>query len=154
MTGTARRLPPSLTAIPTHSPIEATMRRQQALADDLVLLAEFPLPALEEALADIGRAIEEDESAFEGVLNRVGHAATRRAELERLRQDHRTFHVSVGQLRWLLDIVRRDNHGGNRQALGQYWRIVLEALGTHREDERRLLAQLGLAVPAAGGPGK
>ncbi len=38
---------------------------------------------------------------------------------------------AVIQLHWLLGIVERDNHGGNRQALGQYGLLVAESLRQH-----------------------
>jgi hypothetical protein len=44
-------------------------------------------------------------------------------------------------LRGLLRIVERDDHGGNRQALGQYGRILAEALKEHRALERPVPGQ-------------
>ncbi|MHB1435707.1 MAG: hypothetical protein ACYCPN_06645 [Thermoplasmata archaeon] len=38
---------------------------------------------------------------------------------------------SLVQLRWLLGIVEQDDHGGNRQALGQYGLLVAESLREH-----------------------
>jgi hypothetical protein len=38
---------------------------------------------------------------------------------------------ALGQLHWLLGIVEHDDHGGNRQALGQYGLLVAESLRGH-----------------------
>ncbi len=38
---------------------------------------------------------------------------------------------ALEQLHWLLGIVERDDHGGNRQALGQYGLLVAESLRAH-----------------------
>jgi len=59
----------------------------------------------------------------------------------------RTFDVglwreALGQLRWLLGIVERDDHGGNRQALGQYGLLVAESL-------RGQFFPAGASVPGA-----
>jgi hypothetical protein len=49
--------------------------------------------------------------------------------------EHLAFRGSTDELRHLWDVVRAVDHGGNRQALGQYWRVLLEALTLHLEDE-------------------
>jgi hypothetical protein len=58
---------------------------------------------------------------------------------ERLRlvliEEHRRFPESIGQLRWFWGVVRNEDHGGHRQALGQYWAILLESVVRHLEDE-------------------
>ncbi len=53
-----------------------------------------------------------------------------------LAADHERFRTSVQQLWWFYAIVEREDHGGNRQALGQYGRLVCEALRRHRAEER------------------
>ena len=73
----------------------------------------------------------------------------------RLRSEHERFRVSVVQLGWFLGIVERDDHGGNRQALGQYGRLVVEALRRHRADEQpsaEVLPEGGMGeLPASSG---
>jgi len=65
-------------------------------------------------------------------------------EAERLvmvvRSDHEWFERSVEQFDWFLQVVEREDHGGHRQALGQFGRVFAEALRRHRRDERRLEA--------------
>jgi len=56
---------------------------------------------------------------------------------ERLHQEHDRFLSSIGQLREILAVVEADDHGGHRQALGQYGQIFVEALRVHRAEERR-----------------
>ena len=53
----------------------------------------------------------------------------------RLEAEHERFRSSVEQLRGLLTVVEGDDHGGHRQALGQYGRILAEALRRHLADE-------------------
>ncbi len=53
-----------------------------------------------------------------------------------LRADHRWFSQSFEQLRWFLGVVAREDHGGNRQALGQFGRLVTESVRRHLADER------------------
>jgi hypothetical protein len=92
---------------------------------ELVRLAEYPLSDLRGAVSAIARVLGEHVRAA---------PATGGALLAR---EHRRFLVSLDQLRWHLAIVEADDHGGHRQALGQYLRLVAEAARRHREDERR-----------------
>ena len=50
------------------------------------------------------------------------------------------------QLRWLLGILEREDHGGHRQALGQYGLLVAESLRSH------LFPVDGRGTPAAPPP--
>lgn len=101
---------------------------------------------------EVRRSVERFASAVERHLT-DRRAAERRAGTgrrpavppgERLRFEHERFRVSVEQLRALLAVVEGDDHGGHRQALGQYGRIFAEALRLHRADER--------SSPRAAGP--
>lgn len=69
--------------------------------------------------------------------------------LARIAAEHERFYASVEQLRGLLRVVEEDDHGGHRQALGQYARLLVEALRSHRADERLLAARLGAEAPTA-----
>ena len=114
----------------------AWLGRQAEIAHGLVLLSPTPLSDLErsvEDLADRMRShVRETEREWERRSSREPRAAIR----SRAKADHDRFVTSIEQLRWFLDIVRHDDHGGNRQALGQYWKVVLEALRRHIEEER------------------
>jgi hypothetical protein len=56
-----------------------------------------------------------------------------------LGSDHTWFLGSIEQLGWFWSIVAADDQGGHRQALGQYGRILAEAVQRHRRDERLYL---------------
>jgi hypothetical protein len=71
-----------------------------------------------------------------------------------LAADHAWFGRSMEQLDWFLGIVEREDHGGHRQALGQYGRILAESVQRHRRDEREYLAGLGSRPLAPGAPSK
>jgi hypothetical protein len=64
---------------------------------------------------------------------------------ELLAAEHRRFVTSIAELEALLTVVEGEDHGGHRQALGQYGRIFAEALRRHRVDER------GAGVPPRAG---
>ncbi|HYB63023.1 MAG TPA: hypothetical protein VEE86_01190 [Thermoplasmata archaeon] len=61
--------------------------------------------------------------------------------------EHERFRSSIVELSAYLAVVERDDHGGHRQALGQYGRIFAEALRLHRGDERAETARTGRASP-------
>jgi len=48
--------------------------------------------------------------------------------------------TSIEQLWWFYRVVEGEDHGGHRQALGQYGRILAEALRRHRAEERAFAA--------------
>jgi hypothetical protein len=54
---------------------------------------------------------------------------------EILQSDHRWFVLSLDEFDALLGVVLGDDHGGHRQALGQYGRLLAAALTRHRRDE-------------------
>jgi hypothetical protein len=117
----------------------------------LVLLDEISLMEVREAVAAMANGIAAHRLAHgpAGTLERSRSADL--ASLRRiLRSDHDRFDSSVQQLRWLLAIVERDDHGGNRQALGQYGRLVCEALRRHRVEEREAELLAGALASSAG----
>jgi hypothetical protein len=127
--------------------LRSVHRRQSEIAEGLVLLRG---PAIPELRAEV-------DSARRGLLGRHRAAFERarddggaRTALEaRLLEDHERFSSSFEQLDWLLGIVAGEPHGGNRQALGQYWRLVLEALERHlAEEERWLRERTTVPLPA------
>jgi hypothetical protein len=96
------------------------------------------------SLEEVRRRVERFASAVETHLEarRDLPSGTGSAEglpthpLGRIALEHERFRSSVEQLRGLLAVVEGDDHGGHRQALGQYGRIFTEALRSHRADER------------------
>jgi len=103
----------------------------------LVLLEEIPLPAVRRAVSAIADGVTSHcESRRDPDLRRSqgGPDAARHSHV--LRADHDRFATSVQQLWWFYGVVEREDHGGNRQALGQYGRLLSEALRQHRVEER------------------
>jgi hypothetical protein len=82
-------------------------------------------------------AVEAMERGMRAHLARAARGgSTSDGPESRLQGDHARFVVSIDQLQWFFRIVDRDDHGGNRQALGQYGRVLTEALRRHLADER------------------
>lgn len=79
--------------------------------------------------------------------------ADRPSYRQRLLLEHDRFRASVTELRQLLTVVEADDHGGHRQALGQYGRILVEALRLHQDDERALATEAARrGSPRGAGP--
>lgn len=108
----------------------------------LVLLEPIDRAELDRALAEFAAAVREHVALWHDRDREPRLFGT----LDLLREEHRRFLGSLEVLDWLTEIVRRDDHGGNRQALGQYGKILAEALGRHRLLER------GFEPPSSGGP--
>ncbi len=105
----------------------------------LVLLEKFPLSDIRTALAATVDAVLAHRVWADGWIGLLQHAdeeSARRARV--LLNDHEWFETSLEQLWWFFRVVEKEDHGGNRQALGQYGRVLGEALRHHRADERRL----------------
>lgn len=105
----------------------------------LVLLEEYPLPDLRLAVSAVARAFGRHRVASDPWLTSI------RPEDEEISQgvrvmlhDHEWFVASLEQLDGYLRVVEADNHGGHRQALGQYGRVLAEAMRRHRREEREL----------------
>ncbi len=105
----------------------------------LVLLEEYPLSEVRAALLAVSDAVSAHRLSAEdwiGNLSARDPEAVHGAEL--LQGDHERFKTSLEQLWWFFRVVEAEDHGGHRQALGQYGRVLAEALCRHRADERRL----------------
>ncbi len=105
------------------SPSEAlaAVRAFDQFSRELVLLADYRLEEVERTVRGFQRSVREqlDRLATPG-----GAAAVPAMDAgERAR-----FREAVDELDWFLGILRRDDHGGHRQALGQYGRLLCEAL--------------------------
>jgi hypothetical protein len=103
---------------------------------NLVLLEEYPLSDLRQAVNRVARAIELHGQSTERVLRVPPTAPSELQDLARvLTADHEWFRTSVEQLGWFFGVVERDDHGGHRQALGQYGRVLCESVRRHRAEE-------------------
>jgi hypothetical protein len=122
--------------------LEGLIIRWANLADDLVLLGEQDRRELELAENEMVEVLERHRSLTDPILRHLS-PGTRVGSVgrETLLDEHERFAYSLQALHELIEVVRTDGHGGNRQALGQYWRLVWEALRVHGEDE-----DIGLAL--------
>ncbi|HXW66425.1 MAG TPA: hypothetical protein VEL82_00850 [Thermoplasmata archaeon] len=118
----------------------------------LVLLDERPLPEVGAVVADAAARVRDHIRTFDRVLLGPAEGAIARGESSRLIADHRWFETSLEQLDWCYGIVAREDHGGHRQALGQYARLLAEALRRHRARERARSTR-DRTAPTAVGPG-
>jgi hypothetical protein len=121
-----------------HDPLLARLPTWEALADGLVLLEPIPLARLRRTVDDLvaawPRHVVEARSAFA-----AGRSGVRGPEpLGRLEAEHAWVRDSLAELNGLLGLVTANDHGGNRQALGQYWRLLNEALRRHIAEEEAL----------------
>lgn len=141
-------MPPSPETLRTPGPpaeLDPLIEWFDRFCADLVLLKGYPL-------VDVRASIQAFDGAVRGHIS--GSAArdaaagadepARRDRADRLEAEHRRFATSLEQLWWFYGIVAADDHGGNRQALGQYGRLVAQSLREHRGEERGL--------PRPGGP--
>ncbi len=109
-------------------PFDRAVAEFGGLSQQLVLLDDIALPELARRVTGFEEALR---SHIGGAAS-DGAAAPISSEID---EDHRTFAESIEVLEWLLGIVRTDDHGGNRQALGQYGKVLAEALLDHRARE-------------------
>jgi hypothetical protein len=107
-----------------------------ATSHALVLLEEYRIEELRGMSDRVGRVVREHGERWDGRLGTRPEDAGRAADWGMLRSDHAWFIVSIEQLGWFLAIVEHEDHGGHRQALGQYGRVFAEALRRHRARER------------------
>jgi hypothetical protein len=119
------------------------------LCCDLVLLEDHPRADVGEGVEQLDRALRDHIHAYDdGVVIRSTESTYFGDLRGVLVSDHARFLVSLEQLRWFYDIVEREDHGGHRQALGQYGRVLTEAVRRHRRDERSFFAGTGAPLPA------
>ena len=114
----------------------------------LVLLEEYPLSEIRGALVAVSDAVATHRRAADrriAALPPTDEETARGVKL--LLSDHEWFEISLEQLWWFFHVVETEDHGGHRQALGQYGRVLGEALRRHRSDERRLESK-GFALSA------
>ncbi len=121
---------------------------------NLVLLEEYPLAAVQSACVRAGSALRTHAAGPIGPHPRGLDTLPMREMARLLVADHAWFERSVEQLDWFLGIVQREDHGGHRQALGQYGRILSESVRRHRADERAYLDAVGRGVALSARPSK
>ncbi len=114
---------------------------------NLVLLEEYDREDVRFAVEAIDRGVREHLRSFAAGDPATG--APRPASFAVLEADHARFLVSLEQLRWFYRIVEGEDHGGHRQALGQYGRVLTEALRRHRRDERAYLESRPRSSPVS-----
>jgi hypothetical protein len=105
----------------------------------LVLLEEYPLADLRAAIVEIERAVRAHRVTADRwvlPLRNSDEETARGAKV--VLSDHAWFETSLEQFWWFFRVVEKEDHGGHRQALGQYGRVLAEALRRHLDDERRL----------------
>jgi hypothetical protein len=116
--------------------LDREMERFDRFATALVHVEPCTLGELRRAVERfslfLGRHLDAERRRRPQAGSSPAEPVTRRLQLE-----HDRFRSSLEQLRELLAVVEQDDHGGHRQALGQYGRILVEALRIHRADERR-----------------
>lgn len=119
----------------------------ESLSYGLVLLEPYPLDDLRHAVRAYHRsmvrhvAARGEEPALRADLTPPWDVLERVVE-----SDHHRFETSFEQLGWFLRVVEGEDHGGHRQALGQYGRLVAEAVRRHLLDEDRLDSYLRAAA--------
>jgi hypothetical protein len=138
---------------PPAEEFDRRLDRFERLSGSLVLLDDRPFDRLRREIHEFSAALTRhvEEGLPRSFGGRVRPGAPPGA-LERLLEEHERFRGSVVELRGLLDVVGRDDHGGHRQALGQYGRVLAEALRRHRAEERTLEALPAGAPPRPEAP--
>jgi hypothetical protein len=130
--------------------LDALIESFDRLSSGLVLLERRPLGEVRDAIEALEAAVQAHVTAAGAApATTDGRARERSGRVGEIESDHRRFPTSLEQLWWFYRIVEGDDHGGHRQALGQYGRLLAEALRRHRADERAAPSDL----PAADGSG-
>ncbi|MFZ1022820.1 MAG: hypothetical protein WAN87_01635 [Thermoplasmata archaeon] len=98
----------------------------------LVLLEPYSIEEVANGVRTLHRSVERHIETSRGTREiEQGDSTPNSLRRRELADDHARFLTSLGELSALLGIIRRDDHGGNRQALGQYGKILSDALRIH-----------------------
>ena len=121
----------------------------ERVSQNLVLLEQYPLADVRRALEVFSLAVREHirTSSVSFLLPESPDGELSRPR-STLLADHVWFATSLEQLDGVYGVVAGDDHGGHRQALGQYGLVLAEALRRHRNDERSYLGAVRRASPA------
>lgn len=108
-------------------------------ARGLVLLEEHDLEEIRRAIGSVRDAVIAHcaRGTVPGLAS-PSFPPERERLIRLLEAEHERFRTSVEQLAWFYSVVEREDHGGHRQALGQYGRVLAESLRRHRADELAL----------------
>ena len=132
------------------SPPEVDLRRPPENFDDLldwlegwsyrlVLLEGYPLADLGDAIRAVEVAVRRHRQSADLRLRPLLEEGADTSRVARVvLHDHVWFDTSLEQFWWFFRVVEGEDHGGHRQALGQYGRVLAESLRRHRRDERWL----------------
>ncbi|MGA9838897.1 MAG: hypothetical protein WBF81_05255 [Thermoplasmata archaeon] len=127
---------PTIDLLAPPSDFDAAIDWFERVSYHLVLLEEYPLPDVRRAIDAFDRAVRDHLRTFSARLAPEGPSPAPPSDaVSTLRSDHAWFRISLDQLEWSYRIVEGEDHGGHRQALGQYGRVFAEALRRHRKDE-------------------
>ena len=108
-----------------------------AVCERLVLLEDYSLEEIRSVLDAVRGPVL--HHCRPGSARSQGDARTVPGGSELLRllvSDHERFRTSMEQLEWFYSVLVRENHGGHRQAFGQYGRVFAESFRRHRLEER------------------
>jgi hypothetical protein len=113
----------------------------EQISTNLVLLEDYPRDDLRTAIDRFEAGVRAHLRSYDLRLNLPRTPPKELSDVRALlRSDHAWFQISLEQLEWFYRIVEGEDHGGHRQALGQYGRVFAEALRRHRLDERNYLS--------------
>jgi hypothetical protein len=121
---------------PSPSEYEPWIGWLDRASQGLVLLEPYPLEELRTVVRRVADGVALHTREYDARLGAAPPSGGRPATWALLRADHAWFSVSLEQLAWFFGIVENEDHGGHRQALGQYGRLLAEALRRHRDLER------------------
>jgi hypothetical protein len=124
---------------PSPSEFDPLIAWLEAASDGLVRLEPYRIGDLRTMVERVAFQVGSHNREFDVRLGAAPAADGRPATWALLRADHAWFSVSLEQLAWFFGIVENEDHGGHRQALGQYGRLLAEALRRHRDLERAYL---------------
>ncbi len=128
---------------PSPSELDPLIAWLEAASDGLVLLEPYRLDELRAMVHQVAEVVACHTRDYDRRLGTAPPSRGRPATWALLRADHAWFSVSLEQLAWFFGIVENEDHGGHRQALGQYGRLLAEALRRHRDLEREYLGRPG-----------
>jgi hypothetical protein len=128
---------------PSPSEFDPLIGWLEAASDGLVHLEPYRLDELRAMVRRVADVVATHTREYNARLGAAPPPEGRPATGALLRADHAWFSVSLEQLAWFFGIVENEDHGGHRQALGQYGRLLAEALRRHRDLEREYFRRSG-----------
>ncbi len=127
---------PDPTLGPSPSELDPLIGWLATASDGLVRIEPYRLDELKAMVRRVAEVVAAHTREYDRRLGAAPPPGGRPATWALLRADHAWFSVSLEQLAWFFGIVENEDHGGHRQALGQYGRLLAEALRRHRDLER------------------